>query len=596
MASISRPSLGRTPESAHSGLRRKDSKHIVDTCHGTTSNGSPCRRRLSTKDSTLRAMCTRNGRIVLPAGQDAVIFVCWQHEEQAEYLKAHFDAMRRGTAVGRKSLESLFENLDLQEADEDEDLDIEIPRDNHNVGIHYGQLRQQYNMQDPFQNPLPPAQTLWRHIEANKMDNLPPKGPIERPSGQELDPEKANRQRRRRSRKSPPKKERGFFASLFGCVATSDYETESIPRPRQRQRSSGEKLDRGATAGAEKTISSSVHIPSTDRFAGPTAGKPFHVVRSRLDSPKSHSRRASEGQLRPDSGVALSSHRRTPSQGVGTKSSTNLAPHRQQRRKSGNLQVYRDDNALNSSLNTPQYHRRHHSQSDAHTLLPNRQPLVPRAHSTPDNKIDTAGQWVPQLPPTVDDTARICYAKLLTVMSQPPTSMDGEGYIYMFWQTDLATTQAETDAAASIIGGMHDDADQAHDEEILERRFFQTSANSSVPTSAKRTIFLKIGMAKNVHQRIMQWQKQCGYNISLLRYYPQLPRTQELTKVSFVRKVERLIHLHLEMLGYRVKKECRCGTEHREWFEIAGNTQAVREVDSIIGHWVAWSNEKYAAF
>jgi hypothetical protein len=533
---------------------------------------------------------------VLPAGQDAMIFVCWQHEEQAEDLKAHFEALKRGTTAGRKSLESLFENLDLQEADDDDDLEIEIPRDNHNVGIHYGQLRQQFNKQDQFQSPTPPTQTLWRHSEVNKIDELPPKAPGERPSVQELDSEKIIRHRRRRSRKPPPKKERGFFASLFGCVATSDYEKENIPRARQRRRSSVEKPDRAAMAGAERAISSSLHIPSTDRFAGPTAGNPFHVVLSSLDSTKSHARRASEGQLRPDSGVALSPHRRRPSQGVGTKSSTNLVPHRQQRRKSGNLQVYRDDNPLDSSLNLPKYHRRHNSQPDAHALLSNRQPLVPRANSAPDNKIDTTGQWVPQLPPTADDTARICYAKLLTVMSQPPTSMDGEGYIYMFWQTDLATTQAETDAAASIIGGIHNEADQAHDEEILERRFFQTSANASIPTSAKRTIFLKIGMAKNVHQRIMQWQKQCGYNISLLRYYPQMPRTQELTKVLCVRKVERLVHLHLEMLGYRVKKECRCGTEHREWFEIAGNTKAVREVDSVIGHWVTWSNEKYAAF
>jgi hypothetical protein len=64
-------------------------------------------------------------------------------------------------------------------------------------------------------------------------------------------------------------------------------------------------------------------------------------------------------------------------------------------------------------------------------------------------------------------------------------------------------------------------------------------------------------------------------------------------KVPYVGKVERLVHLHLEMLGKRVKKPCRCGTEHKEWFEVEGTTRAVREVDDIIRKWVAWSIRKY---
>ena len=52
--------------------------------------------------------------------------------------------------------------------------------------------------------------------------------------------------------------------------------------------------------------------------------------------------------------------------------------------------------------------------------------------------------------------------------------------------------------------------------------------------------------------------------------------------------------MHLEMLGYRVKKKCRCGTEHREWFEVEATTKAVREIDRIIGQWIAWSDDKFA--
>jgi hypothetical protein len=603
MASASRPSLGRTPESALSGLRRKDSKHIVDTCHGTTSNGSPCRRRLSTKDAALRAMCTKKGRVLLPPGQDAAIFVCWQHEDQAEDLKAHFAATRRSDCLAhRKSLESLFENLDLKEADEEDELDVEIPRDGRNIGIHYGRSQQQFRVHNAIPDPPEDFYRPWKPSEPQRVVvETRPHDLAERPNRRELDPEKRRQRRlereKQRKNQKPPKKERGVFASLFGCMATSGIEKEMAPRPRQRRRSShGQRTERPEVTAAGRATLTSLQNPSTDRFAGPTAGNPHHFVRPSLDSPKSHSRRASEGQLRPDSGVAVSPRRRRQSHGSGAKSSTNLASHRQSRRKSGNLQVYRDNDVSTNSLNAPPHNRRYNSQPDARQLMHDRQPLGHRANSAPENNLNTTGQWAPQLPPTADDTARICYAKLLTAMSQPPTAMDGEGYIYMFWQTDLATTKAETAAAASIVGGTYNEEDQAHDEEILERRFFQTSANAAIPTSARRMIFLKIGMAKNVHQRIVQWQKQCGYNISLLRYYPQLqPQSQELAKVLCVRKVERLIHLHLEMLGYRVKKECRCGTEHREWFEIAGNTKAVREVDSIMRHWVAWSNEKYTA-
>jgi hypothetical protein len=62
--------------------------------------------------------------------------------------------------------------------------------------------------------------------------------------------------------------------------------------------------------------------------------------------------------------------------------------------------------------------------------------------------------------------------------------------------------------------------------------------------------------------------------------------------VPFVGKVESLIHLDLEMLGKRVKRQCRCGTEHREWFEFDAAPKAIREVDALVHKWIKWSQEK----
>jgi T5orf172 domain len=204
---------------------------------------------------------------------------------------------------------------------------------------------------------------------------------------------------------------------------------------------------------------------------------------------------------------------------------------------------------------------------------------------------------MPPLPAGSTDTMRLVYAKLLVAMSEAPTKSDTMGYIYMFWQTDEKQTDAEMSAAASIVSGAksqsQSQSQRAH-EAVLEQRFFQTSANAAKPASRDRTIFLKIGRAANVHQRMAQWQSQCGYNVSLLRYYPH-NAAEEAVKVRYVGKVERLVHLHLEMLGKRFNRQCRCGTEHKEWFQVDANPREVRSVDDIIRQWVAWCDGKFGA-
>lgn len=112
--------------------------------------------------------------------------------------------------------------------------------------------------------------------------------------------------------------------------------------------------------------------------------------------------------------------------------------------------------------------------------------------------------------------------------------------------------------------------------------------------SSNKKILLKIGRATNVQRRLNEWNRQCGYNLSLIRYYPYVPSgtpSSEPRKVPHSHKVERLVHLELDGLGLRVaeREKCEaCGKEHKEWFEVDASRKAVEEVDDIIRRWADW--------
>jgi hypothetical protein len=240
--------------------------------------------------------------------------------------------------------------------------------------------------------------------------------------------------------------------------------------------------------------------------------------------------------------------------------------------------------------------------------VPHRKPLTPISSHQRQNRASSAPpssqnlsllNWTPSLPVSPTDANRLTYAKLLTAMSEPPTAGDSPGYIYMFWQTSLPTSSPESDAASQVAHGTA----SAGVIQFFESRARRDSSASASRTSlgngrgtgSPKTVFLKIGRAANVMRRMTQWRNQCGYNISLLRYWPQPVREAKAAGLrnKYVGKVEKLVHLNLEMLGLRVKRECRCGTEHREWFEVQAKAAAVREVDNVIGNWVRWCEERY---
>ena len=125
------------------------------------------------------------------------------------------------------------------------------------------------------------------------------------------------------------------------------------------------------------------------------------------------------------------------------------------------------------------------------------------------------------------------------------------------------------------------------------------AANTQNATTNKKTILLKIGRAQNVQRRLNQWTRQCGYNLSLIRYYPYHPTTLSESDVNRVprtprrvpnaHKVERLIHIELNGKRAQGGGKCDvCGREHREWFEVEPSREGVRGVDEVVRRWVDW--------
>jgi hypothetical protein len=208
-------------------------------------------------------------------------------------------------------------------------------------------------------------------------------------------------------------------------------------------------------------------------------------------------------------------------------------------------------------------------------------------------------------------------AALLTELSRPltPTDLTTSGYIYIFWLTPSSDENApDSDIASTIL----DDTDASPgrgtiQEQMLQRyssksqRHSTTSRNLHISNHKqqheKRTILLKIGRAVNVHRRMTQWQKQCGHNITLLRYYPNVepnnpPRSPDRsfgqapphtpTPAPLLPRVERLIHIELAALRTKQEKCGVCGREHREWFEVDASREGVRAVNAVVRRWVEW--------
>lgn len=195
-------------------------------------------------------------------------------------------------------------------------------------------------------------------------------------------------------------------------------------------------------------------------------------------------------------------------------------------------------------------------------------------------------QYLSLIPPsTSPDTATALMAELAKGFSKG----DEPGYIYIFWLTpESEEAEAPAEAARSFLAPPSQPrARQRRPSDVLES--FSTRGGGA----AKKKALLKIGRATNVQRRMNEWKRQCGYNLSLVRYYPHIPSdsTEEPRKMPHSHKVERLIHLELDGLGLRDndRDACEaCGRNHKEWFEVEASREGIAMVDEVIQRWSDW--------
>ncbi len=188
-------------------------------------------------------------------------------------------------------------------------------------------------------------------------------------------------------------------------------------------------------------------------------------------------------------------------------------------------------------------------------------------------------------------------AQLLSELAKPISQNDEEGFIYMFWLTPESMPAAPpSETVSSLLAPPSRPEPGRRRTSDALNTFAQTIPN----TNDKKTILLKIGRAANVQRRLNQWTRQCGYNLSLIRYYPYHSTTPSPTnvddilrtprKVPNVHKVERLIHIELNAKRFKGEGKCpACGRDHKEWFEVEAGREAVRGVDEVIRRWVDWA-------
>jgi hypothetical protein len=220
---------------------------------------------------------------------------------------------------------------------------------------------------------------------------------------------------------------------------------------------------------------------------------------------------------------------------------------------------------------------------------------TPYRSSTSRDPSSRTGEFLTLIPKsaTLQTTALV-----LAELAKPVSTFDEEGFIYIFWLTSESLPSIPPSEASSLLApkDSRPHAGRRRASDILNT-FSETSTSPNATNIMKKTILLKIGRASNVQRRLNEWTRQCGYNLSLIRYYPyhhstainsnSPPRTPR--KVPHAHKVERLIHIELAGKKAQGSGKCKaCGREHREWFEVEASRGGVGEVDEVVRRWVEW--------
>lgn len=234
------------------------------------------------------------------------------------------------------------------------------------------------------------------------------------------------------------------------------------------------------------------------------------------------------------------------------------------------------------------------------------QPPLPSPAKSYRSEISITAQMKHLIPDSLDAATA---SALMAELVRPVTESDEPGYIYIFWLVDETDEQgthqrAPVEAARSLLAPPPSTAHGRRASDTVSRYASQSHRNGR---PGKQTMLLKIGRAANVQRRMNQWQRQCGYDVEVLRYYPYASSTTPTPSpgghrrgsdsppmagmmTPHAKRVERLVHIELTGMGLRAEKEtCKaCGRDHREWFEIGASREDVRKVDEVIRRWVDW--------
>ncbi|THV51659.1 hypothetical protein BGAL_0103g00180 [Botrytis galanthina] len=281
-----------------------------------------------------------------------------------------------------------------------------------------------------------------------------------------------------------------------------------------------------------------------------------------------------------------------------------IPPRPQQKPHEGRSSSHVPSSRISDHLDVPSHTTRpssrpssrpHTSSSRPSTSKPPEMLQRPTIERDPSSR---TGEFLAHIPSSASPQTT---AALLAELAKPISDADLPGFIYMFWLTDEGLPTGPSDEAAGSLLTPTTRSGPGHrrTSDVLE------SFTSAPPNKKEKTMLLKIGRAENVFARMQQWKKQCGYNLSLIRYYPyhdsSKPPSRKVSenegpqKVPNVHKVERLIHIELMARRVNCGKCKACGKEHREWFEIDANRDGVTMVDEVIKRWVDWAEKDEAS-
>ncbi|KAI0020356.1 meiotically up-regulated gene 113-domain-containing protein [Xylariomycetidae sp. FL0641] len=197
--------------------------------------------------------------------------------------------------------------------------------------------------------------------------------------------------------------------------------------------------------------------------------------------------------------------------------------------------------------------------------------------------VSQTSQYLSLIPPTVSPQTA---SQLMAELAKPISQQDEPGYIYIFWLTPESKSTPK-EAAQDLLKPPAQR--QRRNSDVINTYATQKGKGGK----KSKTILLKIGRASNVQRRLNEWTRQCGYDLSLIRYYPYVSENNPTTprKMPHSHKVERLIHLELTGAGLRVsdKGECEaCGKAHKEWFEVDATREAIEMIDEVVKRWSDW--------